>query len=113
MIKFPSSLGEGMAPSGSSFAVTYPGVWGSRAGGVGRRGGAGAAAGAAGVCAGAGACANAAQAKTPSRSALVRGRDIQDSLFGLECFAQSYLKNAPLRLAGAFFNGGREGRRFG
>src|SRR3954447_8068802 len=39
MMKFPSSVGGGTAPSGNSFAFTYPGVFGSRAGGVGRRAG--------------------------------------------------------------------------
>src|ERR1700748_1422839 len=36
MIKFPSAFAGGFVPSGSSLAVTYPGVWGSRVGGVGR-----------------------------------------------------------------------------
>src|SRR5258708_30287373 len=36
MMKFPSASAGGMSPSGSSFALTYPGVCGSRAGGVGR-----------------------------------------------------------------------------
>src|SRR3954470_16851511 len=47
MMKFPSTSAEGTEPSGSSLAVTYPGVFGSRVGGVGRGG-------AAGVCAGGG-----------------------------------------------------------
>src|SRR4051812_32784312 len=37
-MKFPSASGGGTWPSGSSFAWTYPGVCGSRAGGVGRGG---------------------------------------------------------------------------
>ena len=49
-MKFPSASGGGTAPSGNSLAVTYPGVFGSRVGGVGR--GAGAAACAGGVAAG-------------------------------------------------------------
>src|SRR5437016_14499973 len=36
MMKFPSSFGEGMVPSGNSFALTYPGVFGSRVGAGGR-----------------------------------------------------------------------------
>jgi hypothetical protein len=36
MMKFPSSFAEGMAPSGNSFALTYPGVFGSRVGSGGR-----------------------------------------------------------------------------
>src|SRR5436309_2530686 len=36
MMKFPSTFGEGTAPSVSSVAATNPRVWGSRAGGVGR-----------------------------------------------------------------------------
>ncbi len=36
MTKFPSSFAGGTVPSGNSFAVTYPGVRGSRAGGTGR-----------------------------------------------------------------------------
>src|ERR1700756_3101655 len=36
MMKFPSSFAEGMAPSGNSFALTYPGVLGSRVGSGGR-----------------------------------------------------------------------------
>jgi hypothetical protein len=44
MMKLPSASGGGTAPSGSSFAVTNPGVFGSRVGGVGRGAGA--------VCAG-------------------------------------------------------------
>src|SRR5579864_3723841 len=36
MTKFPSACAGGFVPSGSSFAVTYPGVFGSRVGGVGR-----------------------------------------------------------------------------
>ena len=36
MMKFPSVSAGGMAPSGNSLAVTYPGVCGSRVGGVGR-----------------------------------------------------------------------------
>jgi hypothetical protein len=39
MMKFPSSVGPGTLPSGSSLAVTKPGVFGSRVGGVGRGGG--------------------------------------------------------------------------
>jgi len=42
MMKFPFSVGEGSAPSGSSFALTYPGVLGSRVGMGGRGGRAGA-----------------------------------------------------------------------
>src|SRR5947207_1469312 len=38
MIKFPSTSDGGFVPSGNSLAVTYPGVRGSRAGGVGRAG---------------------------------------------------------------------------
>src|ERR1700690_1758608 len=38
MIKFPSASAGGMVPSGNSVAVTYPGVCGSRVGGVGRAG---------------------------------------------------------------------------
>src|SRR5579862_4895282 len=37
-MKFPSALARGTVPSGNSFASTYPGVCGSRAGGVGRGG---------------------------------------------------------------------------
>ena len=37
-IKFPSTFGGALEPSASSFAVTYPGVCGSRVGGVGRLG---------------------------------------------------------------------------
>src|SRR5687767_12238600 len=48
MMKLPSASAGGTAPSGSSFAATKPGVFGSRVGGVGRGG-------AAGACAGAGA----------------------------------------------------------
>ena len=33
MMKLPSAFVGGIAPSGSSFAVTYPGVLGSRVGG--------------------------------------------------------------------------------
>src|SRR5260370_39414981 len=36
MMKFPSSFAVGMAPSGNSFALTYPGVFGSRVGSGGR-----------------------------------------------------------------------------
>src|SRR5260221_8309421 len=36
MMKFPSTSGDGTVPSGNSFAVTNPGVFGSRVGGVGR-----------------------------------------------------------------------------
>ena len=36
MMKFPSASAGGTTPSGSSLAVTYPGVFGSRVGGVGR-----------------------------------------------------------------------------
>src|ERR1700676_1186508 len=36
IMKFPSSFAEGMAPSGNSFALTYPGVFGSRVGAGGR-----------------------------------------------------------------------------
>src|SRR6476619_710801 len=36
MMKFPSASGGGTTPSGSSLAVTNPGVFGSRVGGVGR-----------------------------------------------------------------------------
>src|SRR5579863_8768196 len=36
MMKFPSSFADGMAPSGNSFALTYPGVFGSRVGSGGR-----------------------------------------------------------------------------
>src|SRR5260370_5101519 len=36
MIKFPSASAGGTAPSGNSFAMTNPGVFGSRPGGVGR-----------------------------------------------------------------------------
>jgi hypothetical protein len=36
MMKFPSVSDEGTVPSGNSFALTYPGVFGSRVGGVGR-----------------------------------------------------------------------------
>src|SRR5579863_5142267 len=35
-MKLPSMLGGGSSPSGSSFALTYPGVCGSRVGGAGR-----------------------------------------------------------------------------
>src|SRR5271170_1934416 len=42
-MKFPSVFAGALAPSGKSFAVTYPGVLGSRVGGVGRAAGAGAA----------------------------------------------------------------------
>ena len=38
MMKLPSASAGGTAPSGSSFAVTYPGVPGSRVGGAGRAG---------------------------------------------------------------------------
>jgi hypothetical protein len=38
MMKFPSASAGGTAPSGSSLAVTNPGVFGSRVGGVGRAG---------------------------------------------------------------------------
>src|ERR1035437_6751119 len=41
IMKSPSALAGGMAPSDNSLATTYPGVWGSRAGGVGRAGRAG------------------------------------------------------------------------
>src|SRR5437016_3818101 len=41
-MKLPSASTDGTSPSGSSFASTYPGVWGSRVGGVGRFGRAGA-----------------------------------------------------------------------
>src|SRR3954469_20112096 len=58
MMKLPSASGGGSVPSGSSFAVTYPAVCGSRVGGVGRGGataagapGAGAAGAAGGFCA--------------------------------------------------------------
>ncbi|MGA9957030.1 MAG: hypothetical protein WBQ06_02035, partial [Acidobacteriaceae bacterium] len=40
MIKFPSTLAGGTAPSGSSVASTYPGECGSRVGGADRTGGA-------------------------------------------------------------------------
>src|ERR1700693_1997585 len=46
MMKFPSASAGAFVPSGNSFAVTYPGVCGSRVGGVGRAGGGGG-----GVCA--------------------------------------------------------------
>src|SRR5687768_12886354 len=36
MMKFPSASAGGTSPSGNSFAFTYPGVFGSRAGGAGR-----------------------------------------------------------------------------
>src|SRR5258708_11792051 len=36
MIKLPSAFGEAFAPSGNSFALTYPGVLGSRVGNFGR-----------------------------------------------------------------------------
>jgi hypothetical protein len=35
-MKFPSPFAEGMLPSGNSFALTYPGVFGSRVGSGGR-----------------------------------------------------------------------------
>src|SRR5688500_13377393 len=38
MMKFPWACGGGTVPSGNSVAVTYPGVCGSRVGGVGRAG---------------------------------------------------------------------------
>ena len=38
MMKFPSASAGGMAPSGNSLAVTNPGVFGSRVGGVERAG---------------------------------------------------------------------------
>src|ERR1700690_2482619 len=38
MMKFPSASAGGTAPSGNSLAATYPGVRGSRVGGVGRGG---------------------------------------------------------------------------
>ena len=41
MMKFPSVSAGGLAPSGNSVAVTYPGVFGSRVGGVGRADGLG------------------------------------------------------------------------
>ena len=49
MMKLPSASAGGTAPSGSSFAVTYPGVFGSRVGGVGRAGGVAVCAAGAGV----------------------------------------------------------------
>src|SRR3954471_14384556 len=36
MMKLPSAVAGGRAPSGNSFAATYPGVFGSRVGGTGR-----------------------------------------------------------------------------
>src|SRR5260370_36976528 len=36
MIKLPSAFGEAFAPSGNSFALTYPGALGSRVGNFGR-----------------------------------------------------------------------------
>ncbi len=36
MMKLPSAAGGGTVPSGSSFAATYPGAFGSRVGGAGR-----------------------------------------------------------------------------
>src|ERR1700761_2002006 len=36
IIKFPSAFAGAFVPSGTSLAVTYPDVWGSRVGGVGR-----------------------------------------------------------------------------
>src|SRR6185295_7422873 len=50
IMKFPSALAGAFVPSGNSFAGTYPGVFGSRVGGVGRAG----ALAAAGAWAGAG-----------------------------------------------------------
>jgi hypothetical protein len=38
MMKFPSASAGGVVPSGNSLAVTNPGVFGSRVGGVGRAG---------------------------------------------------------------------------
>src|SRR5271165_4164375 len=38
MMKFPSASAGGLVPSGSSLAVTNPGVFGSRVGGLGRFG---------------------------------------------------------------------------
>src|SRR5487761_2442371 len=37
-MKFPSASAGGLVPSGNSLAVTYPDVFGSRVGGVGRAG---------------------------------------------------------------------------
>jgi len=36
MMKLPSAFAGGIEPSGSSFAITYPGVFGSRTGAAGR-----------------------------------------------------------------------------
>src|SRR5665213_3154615 len=73
-MKFPSASAGALAPSGNSFALTYPAVAGSRVGGVGRAG-----LTAAGV--GAGACADAGlKPETPIvRRAIFKQRNIMDS----------------------------------
>ena len=51
MMKLPFALGDGLVPSGNSWAVTYPGECGSRVGGVGRGARGAVAVGGGGVCA--------------------------------------------------------------
>src|ERR1035437_10764410 len=82
IMKFPSSFAEGMAPSGNSFALTYPGVFGSRVG-AGRRAPLLAFAGA---CLSGGRCAGvwAIAGRTPTirqiKNALVATPNMQNSL---------------------------------
>src|SRR4051812_20691753 len=73
-MKLPSSLTGAFAPSGSSFALTYPDVFGSRVGDGGRAGRAAAAA-AAGASAGVGVWARAVKALI--RNAELRRRNIR------------------------------------
>ena len=89
MMKFPSASEGGTAPSGSSFAFTYPGVCGSRVGGAGR-----------GVC-----CAGAAAGGCPKPIA-VNAREhpktpsLKDEFISLiSCFPRFTLTMAALRLS--------------
>jgi hypothetical protein len=82
MMKFPVASAGGTAPSGSSFAETYPGVLGSRVGGVGRGAGAGVCGGAvAGCCGGAVFCAitGARPVNTAIRKAILSRVDLMDN----------------------------------
>jgi hypothetical protein len=82
MMKFPSSFAEGMAPSGNSFALTYPGVFGSRVGNGGRAW----LLGFAGVCLSGGRCVN-VWAIAGLKAAM---RQIKDALVGTTNMRNSF-----------------------
>src|SRR5688500_17627953 len=73
MMKLPSTSAGGTVPSGSSVAVTYPGVSGSRVGGVGRGVGAGPRAAGAAAAAGAAVCPGGVAAATSQTACAIAG----------------------------------------